>query len=74
MKDARCLLGFHRWVGRRRAPEDRAAEVRADVTGLTWTSGGLALGSMDDAEYVVWCTRCGKDRDHASWWLTALGE
>lgn len=73
MKDARCLLGFHRWVGRRRPAEDRAAGVRADVMGLSWTSSGLALGSMDDPEYVVWCKRCGKDRDDSNWWLTGLG-
>ena len=73
MKDARCLLRFHRWVGRRRPTDIPRSGVRADATGLTWTNDGLALPSLDDNEFVVWCKRCGKDRDDSNWWMARLG-
>jgi hypothetical protein len=72
MRDARCLLGFHRWVGVR-APTDTVSEVgRVDAMGNTWTGGGLARPGLDP-DHVVWCKRCGKDRSDASWWMAGLG-
>jgi hypothetical protein len=72
MRDARCLLGFHRWVGVRRLHDAPRADARIDLLGNVWTDGGIARPGLDP-DHVVWCKRCGKDRSDASWWMTGWG-
>ena len=47
MRDPRCLIGYHKWVGKRRS-RDQQTESLWDVA--------------DDQGYVIWCQRCGKNR------------
>jgi hypothetical protein len=58
MKDVRCLVGFHKWVGKRR-DRDQQTESLWDVA--------------DDQGYVVWCKRCGKDRREGMAWMGGYG-
>lgn len=70
MRDTRCLLGFHRWVGVRAPKDTPAREARVDGLGITWTGDGLAQPGHDPG-HVVWCKRCGKDRPDFTWWMGA---
>jgi hypothetical protein len=53
MKDPRCLVGFHAWVGKRRQADQQADSL--------WDEAG-------EDGYVVWCARCGKDRTERAAW------
>ena len=58
MRDPRCVIGWHKWVGKRRARDQQATSL--------WDE-------TDEAGYVVWCKRCGKDRGDALRWGMAGG-
>jgi hypothetical protein len=58
MKDVRCVVGMHRWVGKRRPREQQTVSL--------WDVA-------EDDGYVVWCKRCGKDRREGRAWMAGWG-